>query len=102
VQRLADEMERGGFVRFETNPHHQRAKLVLFSVKGRSAYEKAARRLEPLSKKLKRGFTGKQIESAAGVLRVLRQRLENISETGRARHGAGLKKAPLRRSNKTP
>jgi DNA-binding MarR family transcriptional regulator len=99
VQRLADEMESDGLVRFETNPHHQRAKLVLFTAKGRGTYERAAKRLEPLSKKLTLGLTERQIESAATVLRAIRQRLKNDSAMGRARHGAGLQKTPKRRSN---
>jgi DNA-binding MarR family transcriptional regulator len=101
VQRLADEMESDGLVRFEANPRHQRAKLVVFTSKGRSTHERAAKRLEPLSKKLTQGLTEKQIESIATVLGAIRQRLKDDSEMGRARHGAGLQKTPKRRSSKT-
>ncbi|MGA9320678.1 MAG: helix-turn-helix domain-containing protein, partial [Xanthobacteraceae bacterium] len=34
VQRLANEMQGDGLVRFAPNPHHQRAKLVLLTPAG--------------------------------------------------------------------
>src|SRR5580704_15137471 len=34
VQRLTDEIEGDGLLRFAPNPHHQRAKLVLLTAKG--------------------------------------------------------------------
>ena len=38
VQRVANELEAEGFVRFAPNPHHQRAKYVLLTRKGEAAY----------------------------------------------------------------
>src|ERR671924_1493333 len=38
VQRLANEMERDGLVRFAPNPHHERAKLVQLTPRGNAAY----------------------------------------------------------------
>src|SRR5215203_3128784 len=35
VQKLVNELESDGMVRFAPNPHHQRARLVLFTDKGR-------------------------------------------------------------------
>lgn len=81
VQRLANEMERDGFVRFETNPHHQRAKLVLLAAPGRVAYDAAVKPQAPLARKLTQGLTDKQIRSTAAVLKTMRQRLES-DDTG--------------------
>lgn len=77
VQRLANEMERDGFVRFDTNPHHQRASLVLLTIPGRAAFEAATKRQAPLARDLARGLTDKQIRSSAAVLKTMRQRLES-------------------------
>jgi DNA-binding MarR family transcriptional regulator len=77
VQRLVNEMERDGLVRFATNPHHQRAKLVLLTAPGRAAYGAAVKRQAPLARRLTQGLTAKQIRSAAAVLETMRQRLES-------------------------
>lgn len=81
VQRLANEMERDGFVGFDANPHHRRAKLVLLTASGRAAHAAAMKRQAPLVRKLAQGLTDKQIRSAAAVLRTMRQRLES-DDTG--------------------
>src|SRR6476469_7529143 len=47
VQRLANDLERDGLVRFATNPHHERAKLVLLTEAGSGAFETAMRRQAP-------------------------------------------------------
>src|SRR4051795_8784864 len=38
VQKLVNEMESDGLLRFAPNPHHRRAQLVLFTDQGRAAY----------------------------------------------------------------
>ena len=38
VQRLANEMAADGLLRFAPNPHHQRAKLVVLTAAGKSAF----------------------------------------------------------------
>jgi DNA-binding MarR family transcriptional regulator len=77
VQRLVDEMERDSLVRFEANPHHQRAKLVLLTASGRDAYDAAMKHQASLARKLTQGLTVKQIRSATAVLKTMRRRLEN-------------------------
>lgn len=84
VQRLVNEMERDGLVCFETNPHHQRAKLVRRTPRGQSAYEAAMKRQGPWASRLAEGLGGKQIEAAAATLRAIRQRLEDDREKGDA------------------
>jgi DNA-binding MarR family transcriptional regulator len=76
VQRSANELEAQGFIRFAPNPHHQRAKLVLLTDRGREAYEKARQRQRPWAASLTNGLTDQEIEAATIVLRSVRQKLE--------------------------
>jgi DNA-binding MarR family transcriptional regulator len=76
VQRLANEMERDGLVRFAPNPHHQRAKLVLLTARGRAVYENAMRRQQPWAASLGQGIGSKAIVAATGVLRTIGRRLD--------------------------
>jgi DNA-binding MarR family transcriptional regulator len=82
VQRLANEMERDGLVRFAPNPHHQRAKLVLLTTRGEAAYAAASRRQRPWASSLAAGLSDKQIEAATVMLRTIRQRLEDHPSQG--------------------
>lgn len=75
VQRVANEIEAEGFVRFAPNPDHQRAKLVLLTTKGQAAYAAAMKRWQPKARALGGGSTLKDIETALTTLRRLRQRL---------------------------
>jgi DNA-binding MarR family transcriptional regulator len=75
VQRVANELEAEGFVRFAPNPDHQRAKLVLLTTKGQAAYAAAMKRWQPKARALGSGSTAKDIETALATLRRLRQRL---------------------------
>jgi DNA-binding MarR family transcriptional regulator len=82
VQRLANEMERDGLVRFGPNPHHQRAKLLLLTPRGKAAYDTAMKRQRPWASSLANGLSIKRIEAATVTLRAIRQRLEDRSEPG--------------------
>ena len=79
VQRLVNEMEGDGFVTFGTNPHHQRAKLVLLTPRGKAAYASAMKRQRPWADKIAKGLTRKDIDSARSTLAALDLRL---SEAG--------------------
>jgi len=76
VQRLANDMDREGLLRFAVNPHHQRAKLVVMTSRGQAAYGAAMKRQAPWAQALTQGFTAAQIAAATVVLKRLRQRLE--------------------------
>ena len=76
VQKLVNELESDGMVRFAPNPHHQRARLVLFTEKGRTAYEAARQRQRPWAQALADGLAADEIEGATMLLRTIRQRLE--------------------------
>jgi len=82
VQRLVNEMERDGLVRFGPNPHHQRAKLVLLAPRGKAAYDAAMKRQGPWASNLAGGLSLKQIETATATLRSIRQRLDDQVEQG--------------------
>ncbi|MGD9923827.1 MAG: MarR family winged helix-turn-helix transcriptional regulator [Pseudorhodoplanes sp.] len=75
VQRVANELESEGFLRFAPNPNHQRARLVLLTRKGETAYAAAMGRWEPKAQALGAGSSLKDIETALATLRRVRQRL---------------------------
>jgi DNA-binding MarR family transcriptional regulator len=79
VQRLVNEMEGDGFVTFGTNPHHRRAKLVLFTPRGKAAYASAMKRQRPWAEKIAKSLSRKDIDSARSTLAALDRRL---SEAG--------------------
>jgi DNA-binding MarR family transcriptional regulator len=76
VQRLANEMEHDGLVTFAPNPHHQRAKLIVFTPDGENAFAAAMKRQAVWAKELGRRLPVQDIETAIAVLRSVRQRLE--------------------------
>ena len=82
VQRVADELEQRGFVRFAPNPHHQRARLVLLTERGRALYEAAAERQRPWAAALADGLPPGDVEAATGLLRAVRGRLEAAPASG--------------------
>lgn len=47
VQRIVNDLEREGHVRFQPNPHHRRAQLVVLTDRGRQAYDAAMRLQAP-------------------------------------------------------
>lgn len=76
VQRIVDELADEDIVRFEDNPHHRRAKLVVLTAKGRNAYDAASALQIPWVTALARGLGRAEIEAARHVLEALRTRLE--------------------------
>jgi DNA-binding MarR family transcriptional regulator len=77
VQRLANEMEADGLLRFAPNPHHQRAKLVVLTATGKSAFAAAMKRQAAWASELGAGLDERRIATATATLRGMRQRLEN-------------------------
>jgi DNA-binding MarR family transcriptional regulator len=80
VQRLANEMQDDGLVRFASNPHHQRAKLVLLTTAGKTAFAAVMKRQRAWATDLGKGLNAKQIETAAAMLRSVRRRLDDRAE----------------------
>ena len=71
VQRTANELHAEGVVTFAANPHHQRAKLVSLTDKGRAAYAEAMRRQVPWARRLARRLDASDVATAIRVLKVL-------------------------------
>jgi DNA-binding MarR family transcriptional regulator len=82
VQRLVNEMQGDGLVRLAPNPHHQRAKLVVLSATGKTAFAAAMKRQVAWANDLAAGLSVKQIQTAAATLRRVRQRLDERTENG--------------------
>src|SRR6202789_2763181 len=64
VQRVADLLAEKGMVRFEANPHHQRAKLVVLTSRGRAAVRDAEQRQRPWARELMTGLSVERISAA--------------------------------------
>jgi DNA-binding MarR family transcriptional regulator len=77
VQRLANEMAADGLMRFAPNPHHQRAKLVVLTAAGKSAFTAAMKRQGAWATDLGAGLDPRKIAAAAATLRSVRRRLEH-------------------------
>jgi len=82
VQRLANDMESDGLVRFQDNPSHRRAKHVVMTPRGEQAYAAAMKRQAPWAQALAQGLSAQQIAAATVTLKQLRQRLERDSQDG--------------------
>jgi DNA-binding MarR family transcriptional regulator len=76
VQRVANDLEEAGFVRFAPNPYHQRAKLVVLTASGTAAYRAATARQAPWANRLAAGLDQRRIRAATTTLRAISQRLD--------------------------
>jgi DNA-binding MarR family transcriptional regulator len=82
VQRIANELKAQEVLRFEPNPHHQRAKLVSLTTRGRALHDAAAERQGPWAAALGDGLAANGIDATTALLRALRHRLESQSVSG--------------------
>jgi DNA-binding MarR family transcriptional regulator len=76
VQRLANEMQKDGLARFESNPHHDRAKFVLLTDRGKAAFRSAMAKQHRWAESLAEGFSIDAIGDTARILRSPRHKLE--------------------------
>jgi DNA-binding MarR family transcriptional regulator len=76
VQRLVNEMEADGLVRFAPNPHHRRAQLVLITKRGEETYQAATERQRPWAALLAKGLSVRDLTQALAVLRTIRGHAE--------------------------
>ena len=76
VQKLVNDLERNGLVRFAPNPHHQRAQLVILTAGGEAAYAAARKRQAPWARALAKGLSTEELTRATEIMRLVRQRLE--------------------------
>ena len=82
VQRVANDLEQAGLVRFAPNPHHQRAKLVVLTASGTAAYRAATARQAPWANRLAAGLDERRIRAARVLLRAISQRLDGHQRAG--------------------
>ena len=80
VQRIVNDLHKEGLVVFEPNPHHQRAKLIILTEKGRKVFEEAMTLQAPWINSLSKGLSETDIQSTHKVLRYLCHKLETISD----------------------
>ena len=84
VQRIVNDLHRDGLVRFEPNPHHRRAHLVVMTEKGRKAFAAAMNLQTPWVNHLTEGLTADEIGSVRRVVAALRERLDHGQEADAA------------------
>jgi DNA-binding MarR family transcriptional regulator len=80
VQRITNELHHDGFITFEDNPDHRRAKNLVLTSHGRKAFSAAMRRQAQWSRNLlaASGVTERQLAGAVATFRRLR---EAVTET---------------------
>lgn len=76
VQRIVNELHAEGLLGFATNPRHRRAKLVVLTARGTSAYEAAGALQVPWVNALVKGLAANDIANATRLIETLRSRLE--------------------------
>ncbi len=77
VQRIVSDLEKEGLVRFEPNPHHRRAQLVVPTKKGTKTYTSAMALQAPWVNNLSKGLSATDIETMHKVIIALREKLED-------------------------
>ena len=76
VQRLVNEMRDDGFVVFQDNPYHKRAKLIALTAKGKKTYERVDKKQIPWANAIATGIKRSDLKTASAVLIKLIERLE--------------------------
>src|SRR4051794_28098226 len=82
VQRIVNDLATEGIIRFEPNPHHRRAQLVVLTDKGRRTYDAAISLYDPQVNALADEFSLKDIATAGRVMKALRRRFERDENGG--------------------
>ncbi|PWC43892.1 MarR family transcriptional regulator [Azospirillum sp. TSO22-1] len=82
VQRIADQLEAEGVLRYVPNPHHRRAKLVRLTERGAALFEAASARWLALADTLAATFAPGEVERTAEVLQRFRGHLRPPSDDG--------------------
>lgn len=75
VQRIVNELVADGLVGLAANPHHARARLVVFTPKGREVYDAAEALRRPWLAALAADLVPADVEKTLALLGVLRARL---------------------------
>ena len=75
VQRIVNDLAKEDLVAFEPNPHHQRAHLVVLTVKGQQIFREADQRHIPWVNALAEGIALEDIQAMHRVVRQLGDKL---------------------------
>ncbi|MEM5310715.1 MarR family winged helix-turn-helix transcriptional regulator [Paraburkholderia sp. JHI869] len=78
VQRIVNDLAADGLVRFEANPHHRRAQLVVLTDEGSQAFEAAMRLQAPWVNRLADGLSVNEIKAAHRVMTKLQANLDDM------------------------
>lgn len=78
VQRITNDLEGLGFITFESNPDHARAKLVVPTTKGREALNHIDAMQIEWSNDLTKGMDVTGLSKAVDVIREMRSRCEQL------------------------
>jgi DNA-binding MarR family transcriptional regulator len=81
VQRIVNDLVDEGLVRFEANPHHRRAQLVVLTDKGRRTLDAAMGLQAPWVNRLSDGLAVDEIMAAHRVVMRLQKNLDDMTET---------------------
>ena len=76
VQRVANDLEQAGLVRFAPNPHHRRAQLVVLTAAGTAAYRAAVARQAPWANRIAAGLDHRRIRAARALLHAIARQLD--------------------------
>lgn len=82
VQETADALERAGFVRFEANPHHRRAKLLSLTPQGTAALDVVIAGQRAWATRLARAASLDDLEAATRVLGAIKDALDADAAAG--------------------
>ena len=83
VQRTVNMLVSSGMVATHENPNHQRARLVLFTKKGRAAYEETVAIQVEWANETAASFSESELFTSLRSLRSLRARLETTKKRDR-------------------
>ncbi len=90
TQRRRGAAAEKALVRFEANPHHLRAKLVVLTAQDAAAVKAAEERQRPWAREMTAGLNMKRITAALEVLTHMDQHLSN--DTGAAEMNANTER----------
>ncbi len=76
VQRLSDVMVKAGFLAYEDNPYHKKAKLVAMTPEGEDVFLALERKQIPWANKKSAEISAQDMEVVLGVLKKMVQKLE--------------------------
>jgi DNA-binding MarR family transcriptional regulator len=78
IQRIVNDLVKDGLVDFESNPHHRRAQLVVFTPKGRDTLEAAMRLQAPWISQIAANIPLSDLHTFHQVVLKLRAKLESL------------------------